>query len=211
MNLSKQMKSTPHKNIILDLGGVILDINYQNTIDAFKAIGIQQAEKLYSQQSQIPLFDQLEKGLISEHDFFSELRKLSGTNHDDETLRKCWNAILIGLPEENVRTLYELKKKHNLYLLSNTNSIHESEYRKMIIQQYGTFIFDDIFEKMYLSHHIHLRKPDKAIFEFVINDSNLKKEETFFIDDSKQHVEGARNSGIEAILMPRGKLLNEVV
>lgn len=205
------MKSTPHKNIILDLGGVILDINYQNTIDAFKAIGIQKAEKLYSQQSQIPLFDQLEKGLISEHDFFSELRKLSGTNHDDETLRKCWNAILIGLPEENVRTLYELKKKHNLYLLSNTNSIHESEYRKMIIQQYGTFIFDDIFEKMYLSHRIHLRKPDKAIFEFVINDSNLKKEETFFIDDSKQHVEGARNSGIEAILMPRGKLLNEVV
>ena len=200
-----------HKNLILDLGGVILDINYQNTIDAFKAIGIEQAGTLYSQQSQIPLFDLLEKGLIGEKEFFSELRKLSGTEHDDEVLRKCWNAILIGLPEENLRTLYDLKKKYRLFLLSNTNSIHESQYRKMIIKQYGSFVFDDIFEKMYLSHHIHLRKPGQEIFEYVINDSNLKKEETFFVDDSKQHVEGARSVGIESILMPSGKLLKEVV
>jgi FMN phosphatase YigB (HAD superfamily) len=200
-----------HKNLILDLGGVILDINYQNTIDAFNAIGIEQAGTLYSQQSQIPLFDLLEKGLIGEKEFFSELRKLSGTEHDDEVLRKCWNAILIGLPEENLRTLYDLKKKYRLFLLSNTNSIHESQYRKMIIKQYGSFVFDDIFEKMYLSHHIHLRKPGQEIFEYVINDSNLKKEETFFVDDSKQHVEGARSVGIESILMPGGKLLKEVV
>lgn len=200
-----------HKNLILDLGGVILDINYQNTIDAFKAIGIEQAGTLYSQQSQIPLFDLLEKGLIGEKEFFSELRKLSGTEYDDEVLRKCWNAILIGLPEENLNTLYDLKKKYRLFLLSNTNSIHESEYRKMIIKQYGSFVFDDIFEKMYLSHHIHLRKPGQEIFEYVIKDSNLIKEETFFIDDSKQHVEGARSVGIESILMPGGKLLKEVV
>ena len=205
------MNKSIHKNLILDLGGVILDINYQNTIDAFKAIGIEQAETLYSQQSQNPLFDLLEKGMISEGDFFSELRKLSKTDHSDDVLRKCWNAILVGLPEENLKTLYELKKNYRLFLLSNTNSIHESEYRKMIIRQYGSFVFDDIFEKMYLSHHIHLRKPSKEIFEFVLNDSHLNKEESFFIDDSKQHVEGARNAGIESILMPGGKLLKEVV
>ena len=145
------MNKSIHKNLILDLGGVILDINYQNTIDAFKAIGIEQAETLYSQQSQNPLFDLLEKGMISEGDFFSELRKLSKTDHSDDVLRKCWNAILVGLPEENLKTLYELKKNYRLFLLSNTNSIHESEYRKMIVMQYGSFVFDDIFEKMYLS------------------------------------------------------------
>ena len=204
------MSTIPYKNLILDLGGVILDINYHNTIAAFKAIGIEQAATLYSQQSQIPLFDLLEKGLIGENEFFSELRKLSNTDHDDEILRKCWNAILIGLPEENLRTLYDLKRKYKLFLLSNTNSIHESEYRKMIIKQYGSFVFDDIFEKMYLSHHIHLRKPSQEIFEYVIKDSNLNKMETFFIDDSKQHIEGAQRTGIDSILMPAGKFLMEV-
>lgn len=199
------------KNLILDLGGVILDINYQFTIDAFNAIGIPHAEKLYSQQSQIPLFDNLEKGLISEEEFFDDIRLMSGTQHDDETLRKCWNAILIGLPKENVETLQELKKKYRLFLLSNTNSIHETAYRKMIIDQYGSFIFDDIFEKMYLSHRVHLRKPSVEIFEYVIGNSGLNKNETLFIDDSIQHVEGAKKAGIDSILMPPGKLLSSVI
>ncbi len=199
------------KNLILDLGGVILDINYQNTIDAFKAIGIQHAEKLYSQQSQIPLFDLLEKGLISEEEFFNDIRMMTGGEYDNDKLRNCWNAILIGLPEENMKTLYELKKKYSLFLLSNTNSIHETAYRKMIIDQCGSFIFDDLFEKMYLSHHIHLRKPMPEIFEYVIDHSSLNKEETFFIDDSIQHVEAARKVGIDAVLMQPGKLLKEVV
>ncbi|HQV99634.1 MAG TPA: HAD-IA family hydrolase [Bacteroidia bacterium] len=199
------------KNLILDLGGVILDINYQLTIDAFKSIGIPHAEKLYSQQSQIPLFDLLEKGLITEEEFFNDIRAMSDSEHDDEDLRKCWNAILIGLPEENVKTLYDLKKKYRLFLLSNTNSIHEAAYRKMIIDQYRLFIFDDIFEKMYLSHIIHLRKPNAEIFEYVIGNSSLNKSETFFIDDSIQHVEAARKVGIESILMPKGKLLKEVI
>lgn len=204
------MNNSNYKNLILDLGGVILDINYQNTIDAFKAIGIEQAGTFYNQQSQIPLFDMLEKGMISEKEFFSELRKLSKTDYEDEILRKCWNSILIGLPEENLRTLFDLKKKYRLFLLSNTNSIHESEYRKMIIKQYGSFVFDDIFEKMYLSHHVHLRKPSPEIFEYVINDSNLRKSETLFVDDSIQHINGARSVGIESILLPKGKLLGEV-
>jgi len=81
----------------------------------------------------------------------------------------------------------------------------------MIIDQYGSFIFDDIFEKMYLSHIIHLRKPNAEIFEYVIGNSSLNKSETFFIDDSIQHVEAARKVGIESILMPKGKLLKEVI
>ena len=80
----------------------------------------------------------------------------------------------------------------------------------MIIDQYGFFVFDDVFDKMYLSHHIHLRKPAPDIFDYVINDNQLDKAETFFIDDSMQHIEGARIAGIESILMPPGKLLYDL-
>lgn len=199
------------KNLVLDLGGVIIEVNYHRTIDAFKAIGIPQAEKLYSQQSQIELFDQLEKGNITEKEFYDEIRGLGNCHHDDTTLRDCWNAILIGLPDENIKALFELKKKYRLFLLSNTNSIHETAYRALITKQYGTFIFDDIFEKMYLSHHIHLRKPMKEIFDYVIEDSHLNRSETLFIDDSIQHVEGARKAGIDSLLFPKGELLGEVM
>ncbi len=199
------------KNLVLDLGGVIIDVNYHRTIDAFKAIGIPQAEKLYSQQSQIELFDQLEKGNITEKEFYDEIRVLGNCNHNDTILRDCWNAILIGLPDENIKTLFELKKKYRLFLLSNTNSIHETAYREMIKKHYGNFIFDDIFEKMYLSHHIHLRKPMKEIFDYVIEDSHLNRSETLFIDDSIQHVEGARKAGIDSLLFPKGELLGEVM
>lgn len=185
-----------YKNIIFDLGGVILDIDYKRTIQAFSNLGIPDASLLYSKSFQNNLFDELEKGNLSEEDFYSGIRKLSNINLSDIDIRDAWNAILIGLPDENVKLITELKKNYRLFLLSNTNNIHEKAYRKMIVEKYGHFVFNDIFEKMYLSHHLHLRKPDPAIFEFVLEDSRLKVEETCFIDDSPQHVESARKMNI---------------
>ena len=187
-----------YKNIIFDLGGVILDIDYKRTIQSFSNLGIADASLLYSKSSQNNLFDELEKGNISEEDFYSGIRKLSNRNLMDIEIRDAWNAILIGLPDENVKLITELKKNHRLFLLSNTNNIHEKAYRKMIVEKYGSFVFDDIFEKMYLSHHLHLRKPDPAIFKFVLEVSGLKVEETCFIDDSPQHVESARKMNIKS-------------
>ena len=198
---------TEKQNIILDLGGVILDIDYHRTISAFHTVGIKDAQLFYSQQFQVSLFDQLEKGMISENDFYDAVRLFSGKELSNEVIEKCWNALLIGLPQENIRTLFELKKKYRLFLLSNTNSIHEKAYRRMIVQQHGDFIFDAIFEKMYLSHHLHLRKPEQAIFEYVLHDANLVKSETIFIDDSIQHVAGAKAVGLHALLFPKDKLL----
>ena len=97
--------------------------------------------------------------------------------------------------------LKELKNTYRIFLLSNTNNIHEQAYRKMVIEQYGSFIFDELFEKMYLSHHIQMRKPDREIFNFVLNDNNLSADQTIFIDDSPQHVKGAIQTGIGAYLL----------
>jgi HAD superfamily hydrolase (TIGR01509 family) len=187
-----------YKNIILDLGGVILDIDYNITIEAFRQLGIKDASFLYSKSSQIKLFDELEKGNISEDVFFSEIRKIGNTSISDQEIRNAWNALLIGLPIENVNLLKELKKDHRLFLLSNTNSIHEKAYRKMIFDQFGNFIFDELFDKMYLSHHLHMRKPDMEIFQYVLKDGNMNPDETIFIDDSPQHVEGGKNAGIRS-------------
>ncbi len=192
---------TLNKNIIFDLGGVILTIDYKRTIEAFRNLGIVNADTLYSKAAQTSLFDNLEKGLISENDFFDGIRLISDKQITNNQIKDAWNAILIGLPEENVVFLEKLKKTHRLFLLSNTNSIHEKAYREMIVKQYGTFIFDELFEKMYLSHHVHMRKPEREIFEYVLFDSKLNINETCFIDDSPQHVDGAEKVGIRSFLL----------
>ena len=187
-----------YKNIIFDLGGVILTIDYTKTIEAFRNLGIQESNLLYSKANQTSLFDDLEKGKITDQEFFTAIRSITKIGVSDDQIRDAWNALLIGLPDENFRLLKELKKDHRLFLLSNTNSIHEKAYRKMIIDQYGTFIFDDLFEKMYLSHKIHMRKPDAEIFQYVLADSQLDINDTCFIDDSPQHVEGAHSVNLPA-------------
>jgi putative hydrolase of the HAD superfamily len=184
------------KNIILDLGGVVFDIDYKKTIEAFGNLSINNPGNVYSKITQVKIFDELEKGNIPEIEFYSALKAMGAEDITNEQIRDAWNAMLIGLPEQNVQLLTELKKHYRLFLLSNTNLIHEKAYRQMIKDQYGSFILEDFFEKMYLSHHLHMRKPDPEIFTFVINDSGLKVNETIFIDDSVQHIEGARKANI---------------
>ena len=198
------------RNIIFDLGGVILDIDYIRTIEAFRNLGVENAEFLYSKSSQISLFDNLEKGNLTEEEFYAGVKKLSNIELSNSQIRNAWNAILIDQKESIISLLSELKINHRLFLLSNTNVIHENAYRSMITFKYGRFIYDDLFEKMYLSHRIHLRKPDAAIFEYVINDSGLIKNETCFIDDSPQHVEAARNIGISSFHL-KNKSLVELI
>jgi glucose-1-phosphatase len=197
--------------LILDLGGVIFDIDYKNTIDAFVRLGLPQAEQMYSQAAQSELFDQLEKGLIGEDEFFIHIRNISSEKPTDEQIRHAWNALLIGVPEYNATFLQQLKNNYRLFLLSNTNCIHEKAYRKMISDQYGKFFFDDVFEKMYLSHQVHMRKPDSEIFEFVLQDQQLNPSETLFYDDSIQHVKAATQVGIKAQLFPKGEKMQEVI
>jgi FMN phosphatase YigB (HAD superfamily) len=187
------------KNIIFDLGGVILDIDYKRTISAFEKLGMKNAGELYSKAKQNPIFDQLEKGLITEEQFYDGLRRMSGLQIQDTQLRDAWNALLVDLPEKNVALLQKLRPDYRLYLLSNTNAIHEKGYHEMIVKKYGCFILNDLFDNRYLSHHIHLRKPDKEIFEYVLSDADIKAEETLFIDDSPQHIEAAKKLGIDAV------------
>ncbi len=193
------------KNIIFDLGGVILSIDYQLTVDAFRKIGISEFDILYSQLVQSNLFDDFETGKISPAQFRDQLRKKVNRSISDEEIDKAWNAMLLDLPKERMELLERLRKDHRIFLLSNTNAIHENAYTQLITKQYGMNVLESAFEKIYLSHHLGLRKPQKKIFELVLQENDLAANETLFIDDSPQHIKGSKAAGMNAILLEKNK------
>ena len=182
------------KAIIFDLGAVILNINYQNTIDEFTKLGVNNAATFYSKKVQTNLFNQIETGMISSNEFLKALQKET-KNANINQVEKAWNAMLLDLPEERIQLIKKLKKNHSVYLLSNTNAIHIDAFKKQLGNK-KWLAFCKLFDKMYLSHELGLRKPDVKIFEYILNEQKLKAEEVFFIDDSPQHIASAKKIGI---------------
>jgi putative hydrolase of the HAD superfamily len=184
------------KNIIFDLGGVIFNINYQYTIEAFVNLGIRNFEQLYTQAQQIGIFDALDRGTITPAAFRDGIRSITSIKLTDQQIDDAWNAMLIDLPENRLALLKQIKNRYRTFLLSNTNSIHIDAFHRIIIANNGLYDLNDYFEQIYFSHLIHLRKPDPEVFELIIRSNGLKPSETLFIDDSLQHVEGAKRVGL---------------
>jgi HAD superfamily hydrolase (TIGR01509 family) len=182
------------KAIIFDLGAVILNINYQNTIDEFTKLGVKNAATFYSKKVQTDLFNQIETGMISSNEFLKSLQKET-KNANINQVEKAWNAMLLDLPEERVQLIKKLKNNHTIYLLSNTNAIHIDAFKKQLGNR-KWLAFCKLFDKMYLSHELGLRKPDVKIFEYILKEQKRKAEEVFFIDDSPQHIASAKKIGI---------------
>ena len=194
------------KNIIFDFGGVILNIDYQLSVKAFENLGLKNFSEMYSQANQNQLFDLFEKGMILPSEFRNEIhRHIQGAT--DTEIDYAWNSMLLDLPVERITLLNKLKLDFNLFLLSNTNAIHHEVFTQQLKKSFKYDIFSGTFKKAYFSHEIHMRKPDFEIFEFVLNENNLKANETIFIDDSIQHVEAAAKLGIQAILLEKGKTI----
>jgi len=187
------------KNIILDLGGVLLNIDYNATIRAFKDLGVKNIESMFTQDAQNKLFDGLDKGLMSPKEFRQGVRQYSGLGLTDQQIDLAWNAMLLDFPKNRIELLEGLKANYRLFLLSNTNSIHYPEYMKYMKKSHGVENLDEFFERTYLSHEIGMRKPDAEAFNLIVDENNLSKKETLFVDDTLQHVEGARRAGLNAI------------
>ena len=182
------MKKITH--IIFDFGAVIINIDYDTTIQAFKNLGIKNSEKLYSKKIQNKLFEQLEEGKISNQNFINEIKSLSDCASDDEII-EAWNKMLGDIPEKRIRLLENLSKKYKLILLSNTNSIHIERIIKDVGEKKWN-LFEKLFYKFYLSHELRMRKPNKEIFVKVLSDNSIDAENTLFIDDSPQHINTAK-------------------
>jgi putative hydrolase of the HAD superfamily len=190
------------KNIIFDYGNVIFSIDFKRVQQALKDIGIADTDSFYGHLQQNSVFDDFEQGLISPATFRDHVReKANNPDLTDEQIDHAWNAILIGVAEGNHELLMELKPKYRTFLLSNTNAIHYDYIHNYLDQEFGLAGNDSMFEKVYYSHLMKKRKPNVEIFEQVLEENNLNPDETLFIDDSPQHIEGAKKAGLHTYLL----------
>jgi putative hydrolase of the HAD superfamily len=199
------------ENIIFDLGGVLLNIDYFKTESAFQDLGFGQFKKMYNQYSANPLFEQLETGSVSNEIFYEELIKMSEGTINRHQINQAWNAMLLDFRKQSLAFLKELSKKHQLYLLSNTNAIHHEAFMKIFTTEFGESSFGNYFIKAYYSHVLGLRKPEKNIFEFIMLDANLNPQQTLFIDDSYNNIETAHNLGFRTHLLLPGEQIEDLL
>lgn len=203
---------TKIKNIIFDLGGVIIDLDPQATIRAFNGLVEGLAfDKIYTQTHQTDLFDKLDKGFIQPKHFFDSLAQLIGFKGEQVLLEAAWNAMLLKVPARRLDLLIALKPRYRTFLLSNTCEPHIDYFERELYEDHGVRNFEDYFEKVYYSCRMGLRKPQTEIFERVLNENKLNAEETLFIDDSLQHVEGAKKCGIQAHLLEKGREVSNLI
>ena len=199
------------KNIIFDLGGVIINLDPPKTIAEFNTLSQKPFESIYTQLQQTPVFDLFDKGLITEHDFFNALKTAIEVDIDETVLIAAWNAMLLDFPLQRLELLKQLKPHYRLFLLSNTNETHIREFEKELLQTRGYANLEPFFEKVYYSCRMGMRKPDAEIFEYVLTENKLIPEETLFIDDTIHHIEGALKTGIQAHLLAKGKEVGELI
>lgn len=197
----------PINAIIFDLGGVLLDINYQLTIEAFNNLGCSDFESIYTQQKQSQLFDDFETGKVSSETFRKSLQKQMEFSISNVEFDNAWNKMLLQFPKKRIELLEKLNKKFSLFLLSNTNEIHIKAFKKIISSSIGYERFENCFKKVYFSSEIGNRKPNASCFEMVLSENKLSAAKTLFIDDSIQHVEGAYKIGIKTLLIESGEEL----
>jgi putative hydrolase of the HAD superfamily len=182
--------------IIFDLGGVILNIDYQLPVKAFKKLGIEDFSAHFNQAAQSRLLDDYETGQISSEEFIDEIRTLVKPEFGDREIIQAWNSILLDLPENRLFTLEKAAENHRIFLLSNTNDLHIQEFNSYLLEEHNLPSLEPFFEALYLSYEVGLRKPDPRIFEYVLQDAGLDPRSTLFIDDSLQHIRSAAELGI---------------
>ncbi len=190
------------KNIILDYGNVLFDIDFSVLRQSFIDLGVKDVDKFYGHKTQHALFDAFDKGIITATQFRNEIRKAAGNSElSDEVIDKGWNSLLIGVRAGHHELLLQLKTRFRTFLLSNNNEIHYNWIIAYLNRDFGLQDNSGFFEKDYYSHLMGMRKPDREIFEFVLDRHDLNPAQTLFVDDSHQHIETAQGLGLQAHLL----------
>lgn len=184
--------------ILLDLGGVLIDVDYHRTAQAFNALGFERFEQLYSKAQQDHLFDGFEVGALSPAEFRARIRALSNSPITDADIDACWNAMLGSIAAERIALVERLKQRYRVLLLSNTNAIHVPAFTEIVRRENAIADFKGLFHGAYYSCEIGLRKPHAEAYHHVLDLHGADRASTLFIDDSIQHVHGARTAGLRA-------------
>ena len=195
------------KNIIFDLGGVIINLDNQRTEDAFTSLGVKDIRSYFGHGHASSFFKQYEVGGISDQQFIDSIRQLTGITVPDQAIIDGWNALLLDFPPERIQLLKHLRKTYRTFLFSNTNALHLAALQQIYVNTFGGGSLEDHFEKTYYSHLLGLRKPDLASFEYILKENQLDPAETMFVDDAIINVEGAEKAGLRGLFLRPGVTL----
>ncbi len=188
------------KNLIFDLGGVILDLSVDHTLQSFSQLSDTPEDRVHELYDSAPGFIAYEKGEIDDAAFRGFIRETFNISSDDAAIDNCWNAMLRGIPPVKLELLLRLQNEFRVFLLSNTNAIHLDYINNVILGANGTGeVLDQYFHRAYYSHIMRKRKPDAVIFEQVLEENKLLPEQTLFLDDAAINIEGAKALGIKTI------------
>ena len=198
------------RNIIFDLGNVILNLDFNASINAFQALGLDKAMLDRKLAYADPVFYQLEIGDVSPEKFRERVRQiLKNPEASDQQIDDAWYAMILDIPAKRVNTLQKLGNKYRLFLFSNTNAIHIGRLLPEFRKENG-IDFPSLFEKVFYSHEIHARKPDLEAFLKVIELAGVVPNETLFIDDLENNILAAKEAGLRTLWLKEDMELTEL-
>ncbi|MDP3453710.1 MAG: HAD family phosphatase [Bacteroidales bacterium] len=201
------------KNIVFDLGGVLVGLNRDACIKAFSNIGFPGFDKILNEYVQGGFFLDYEKGMITTEEFRDIIRGYIEPEIregiTDSQINQAMGSFLDRIPEYKLDLILSLKKSYRIFMLSNTNPIAMDVVRPYF--ERDGLLLEDYFEKLYLSFEMMLAKPDPRIFKALIFDSGVKSEETLFIDDSPSNIASAADLNFKTLLFsPEQNLYDEI-
>ncbi len=190
----------PLRHLIFDLGNVLIDLDFAATEKQLRRMLGAHFRASFARNEQEGLFEAFEKGLISEEVFFAQLQRLAGRHIGTAELKAAWNAMLLAFPLERLEWVATLRSRYRTYVLSNTNATHlEWVYRHLRVR-YGIEDYESrFFDKVWYSHHLHMRKPEPEIFAHVLAEAALEPAQTLFVDDNPANVAAAQAAGMVAV------------
>jgi putative hydrolase of the HAD superfamily len=198
------------KNIIFDLGKVLLNLDFNASIAAFQQLGLKNDVLDNKQAYSDPVFYELEVGKVTPAEFCNRVRKVLNNPHaTDSQIKDAWYSMILDIPASRVKVVQELSKNYNVYLFSNTNQIHIERLHQAFKAEHG-IDFPSLFVKDFYSHEIHERKPDISSYKKVIELSGINPEESIFIDDLEKNIIGAQQSGLKTFWLKEGMEMTDV-
>ena len=191
------------KNLIFDLGGVIIDLSIDDTLQSFSRLSGKDISAIRQLYQTAPEFLTYEIGGMTDAEFRKFINQHCATPGSDEAIDQTWNGMLRGLPKIKLDLILSLKDRYNVLLLSNTNAIHLKYINEVMLSAIpGSLpLLDDYFHRAYYSHVMNKRKPHTDIFEEVLAESKLNPAETLFLDDNHDNIVGAGKVGIHTALV----------
>lgn len=184
------------RNIIFDLGGVLVDLDFIAPMTEFRKLGANLDMFNYHDVISDPVFRHFETGLITPAEFRDHIRvKLGKPDLPDNDIDHAWCSILGSVPQQKVSLLQHLVSRFRLFLYSNTNIIHISYLKKRFLAEHAIEL-ESLFERSFYSHDLHDRKPQLSGYEKIFAIAGILPQETLFVDDFIQNIEAAKSMGI---------------